>query len=217
MTMTTTSEKLLRLAEEHEEKAKALRIAAAELNGHQATRAHETLPAKLEQAITLREKQQPRPRPRRAGQSERQKWLIAAFADGQPHTTADLTQTLGLTIPNDRKTLVRDLEAIGATSTSTIAKGRSGRRLLWQLKPIQGTGVLVPAKRRPAKAPKETTGQRTGTRQRTAKILDQLARAAHPVSTADFPNPRVISVLLNTGYIAKRDNGYVRTDKPFTI
>jgi hypothetical protein len=217
----TYRDKLLQLAADYDrqaeeaaaplrQKAEALRFAAQALNGHLMAKAEAHIDTKLEAAIALRGETHEETRPRAVQQTERQKWLTAAFADGQPHTTADLAQILGLTIPNDRKTLVRDLDAIGATCTSTTSKGRRGRRLLWQLKPTHGTGVLVPAKRRRVKP-------RMAARQRTAKLLDQIARASGPIPTSAFPRPQAISVLLNSGYIAKQAEGYVRTDKPFVV
>jgi len=52
--MTTTTERLLQLADEYQKKADGLRLAAAELNGHRIEKKHEHLPAQLVQAIKIR-------------------------------------------------------------------------------------------------------------------------------------------------------------------
>jgi anti-sigma factor RsiW len=69
--MTTTTDRLLQLAAEHEQKAQALRLAAHELNGHRTEKKRETLPTQLEAAITLRETQRPKKKPKTSAKRPR--------------------------------------------------------------------------------------------------------------------------------------------------
>lgn len=91
--MTTTTEKLLARAEEYQRKADALRLAAAELNGHLTERKVKQLPAVIERAVALddarsqmREKQRASWTPeRRAAQARRMRKI-------NPHRKKALTQ-----------------------------------------------------------------------------------------------------------------------------
>jgi hypothetical protein len=58
---TTTIEKMLARAQEYEEKSRALRVAAAEMNGHAQVVKQATMPTTLARAVKLRRKQRPEP------------------------------------------------------------------------------------------------------------------------------------------------------------
>jgi hypothetical protein len=145
--MTTTTQKLLQLAEMHEAKAKALRMAAAELNGHLTARAEQELPARLSKARKLRDAQRPEP-----------------------------------------DAIVSAARTISATPTT--------RERFRKTPPLQ--------KRKWS---------------REAHRARRLA-SARIIASLDTETPRAIkvpSILIAHGYIAKKGNGYVRTNKPFTV
>src|SRR5262245_7114179 len=54
-------------------------------------------------------------------------------------------------------------------------------------------------------------------RQRTAQILAKLSKQEDPVPLSFFDEGRGVSVLVQHGYVKKTPNGFIRTEKEFTV
>jgi arginine repressor len=205
--MPTTNEKLLELAAQYEEKARALRLAAAELNGHLTTKAKGKFDAKLQAAIELRGE-----RGKRGTSSEKHAEMEARYetlrailnresVDSHGHKTGDIEHALseeGIRI--GRKTIYHALRAVGAVKTGSTQKAR------WVLASNNHPPRAAKSK------PKRTIREQ---RQATAKLLKRIARAKTPTPSGMI-GP-VTGALVRRGYLQKTDDGYTRTDKPYLV
>jgi hypothetical protein len=195
--MTTTSEKLLELAAHYEEKAKALRLAAAELNGHLTTKAKATIGPKLEAAIGLRGRRPPEMMAARRA-------IVRELVASGVSKTLDLQAALAKRSMNvNQATIITDLAAVGAMKTG------SGRDTHWTLGEPAGKHAT---KRKPAKTGVWAVRIKNN-REESAKLLARIASAGKPVTKV---GPR-IGALVRRGYVEKTPDGYIRTDKAFTI
>lgn len=206
--MTTTSEKLLELAARYDEKAKALRLAAAELNGHLTTQAKGQIGSKLEAAIALRAASKARPRTK-DGIDHRRAALRALLASGVTKTKAlgAALQEQGIGV--NRATIVSDLTAIGATQIGSTQQAR------WALPDETSSQPERPRSRSRSKSAKHLY-KRTlrKQRQRTARLLAKIAEKGPVPFTAVGP---AIGILVRRGYVEKIAEGYIRTKKEFTV
>lgn len=227
----TYREKLLKLADDWErraeeaahpfyEKAKALRFAAEQLNGHLTAKKQADFDETLDQAIALRKSAEPpnrvyRPTESTRGVSVSKKQEMAArqaqlaewLKPGVPYKVKEVRafyQAQRLQLSN--RTILTDLRAIGA-----VMHG-STNNAVWTVEEAQR------GERKAKKAKRAFTKKaEAGTRARTAKGLDKLAAHEGPMDPKAvyklLPN---LGILAAHGYLAKQGEGYVRTDKVFT-
>jgi hypothetical protein len=212
--MTTMLDKLVARALEYEERARYLRLAAAEMNGHALNGKREAAVGTLDAAIALRKAQRStnghhEPGPRGvATTKDREATIRALLADG-PQTTNDIRA---------------QLTAAGQEcSTSWILKLLNGMKGVRQ----QGSGnqsrwALGKVKAAKPKRMMTRAVIRQG-RERTAKILAKYDEA-NPKDPAEVAKALGLTVpqsglapLVHQGYLKKRKGGYIRTRKPYVV
>ena len=211
--MTTTSKRLLELAEAYQQKADALRLAAAELNGHETGKARGTIDAKLQAAMTLRQVHQNGSGPHRRPQQmqERRAAMGALLAKGLDTSQALRAALAEQGFPVDNATIVSDLHAVGATKIGHTQKAR------WALPDETASQPDTPPRRAKRKktVKQSSSDVKKAQRRRTAQVLKRVERAEAPVSPAVIG--RSAGALLRRGYLAKTAEGYTRTNKEFVV
>ena len=200
--MTTTHDRLLQLAAQYDEKAKALRIAAAELNGHAETSAQAQFPDRLRQAIRLRT---PSPVSQKATKTPRRspaEWEAAILqiltdAHGDPVTGIDIGRRLS---PNQRSgNFFGHLNA--AEKKRLIVRVNNSKPAAY---------TLAGAGKKSGSYGKKVVAQR----ERSAKFLAQFDTETPRAS----PGHRMIGGLVRRGYLVGDGKGqYLRTAKPFNV
>lgn len=219
--MTTMTEKLLAKAEQYEQKAQALRFAAAEMNGDATATKQKTVVGTLEAAIALRKAQSnghqsaPPAAPGRQGK----KLTQATLAERQATIRACLAGADG---PQTTRAIQQALEKAGQDcSTSWVLK------LLHDMTDVHKVGSGIKAAWAPGKKQRASPGSRLPEKQAaralTAKVLDHYDRET-PTSPSDVAKALGMTVpktgfapLVYQGYLKKRKGGYVRTAKPYVV
>lgn len=182
--------RLLAMAEEHERKGAALRLAAEELHGMKVASKRNGFDRTLAGAIEMRaaQKGEPEPKLTKAGllniaerQAEREK-LITAFLTEHPgpQRNADITKLLA----EHGHSLTRDgVRRVLTRMPTAIAHGR-GYHARWQLTPPK----VEPHRPRARKERKDLSyGERkAASREKAAKLAIILKEAGGPLSTADL-------------------------------
>lgn len=204
--MTTTHDRLLQLAAQYDEKAKALRIAAAELNGHAETSAQAQFPDRLRQAIRLRT---PSPVSQKATKTPRRssaEWETAILqiltdAHGDPVTGIDIGRRLS---PNQRSgNFFGHINAL--VKKKLIVQVNDGKPAVYAL--AQGAG------RKRGGYAKSVLARR----EKTAKLLAHFdTDIEHGVPPG--VSPQSVGVLVQHGLLKKVAEGqYLRTGKVFKV
>lgn len=212
--MTTIAEKLLERAASYEQKAAALRLAAAEMNGDLTDRKQAGAAAMLTAAMQLRAQQQTSVR--RATKAPRKpkvsfKGRVERTAARPALLRAILTKAAGplssgeiqryLAAQGDTVTTSRVGQVLHAMGARAVGKGHQSK---WVLRD------------RPA------AQKRKGT-QTKAMTQARRARSAEILATLDTSEPRPLAVdavrsaggLIRRGYLRKKGDGWVRSAKEF--
>jgi hypothetical protein len=213
--MTMTS-KLIERAEFYEQKAQALRLAAAELNGDLTEKATKDLPTRLAKAIQLRGVQQP-PRP---DAKERQQLLRDWAAQDTPTNGFRMSELVGrfreIGVTATVYTTRRDLTALG-----WLCHGKTNLTRWFPPAP-KGTSTTKPAKKSRSY---RKTSEKASARGLTTAILHVIEEKGEPVSKDTImdalhlePNivAPVIGSLKRYGYVKEKNELFSRTKKVFT-
>jgi hypothetical protein len=211
--MTTMTDKLLARAAEYQAKADALRLAAAEMNGHALNGKQKTAVSTLDAAIALRKGQ------REAGKAPRAPITQATMADRQATIRAFLEAADG---PQTTHALRQELEARGQNcSTSWVLK------VLREMKDVHKVGRGVQTAWGLGKAKRASPGSRLAekraVRERIAQVLAEYDRETPklPILVAQKFGLTVqqsgFAPLVHQGYLKKRKDGYVRTAKTYVV
>ena len=219
--MTTMTDKLLAKAADYEQKAQALRFAAAEMNGDAVATKQKTAVGTLEAAIALRRAQSNghqnghQAAPGRQGKARTQ----ATMADRQATVRAFLQAAEG---PQTTHAIAEQLERAGQDcSTSWVLK------VLNDMKDVQKVGrgassAWALGKKRRA-APGSRLADKQAARALTAKVLDAYDRET-PKVPSDVAKALGLTVpqtgfapLVHQKYLKKRKGGYVRTAKAYVV
>jgi len=203
----TTTTSLLKKAAELEDDARALRRAAALLNGHLSAKAAADLPARLAKATAIRG----------ARKFGTMRELAAA-------RLAALNELLDADKTYRMRDLIAELAERGVVTTgSTVSQDI--RRLGWRSSGRHAGATWAHANGGDA-SPKRGRRKRAGRakpdvakqRRATAKLLKRIERRGEPVTASFFKHDKTSpAVLVRHGYLARTADGFTRTDKVFEV
>jgi hypothetical protein len=188
--MTTTSERLLQIAEQYDQKAAALRLAAQELHGERTLTATHKLGQRLNAAMATRAATRNghnnNSAEARATKKERRAIVHELLSDGAVHTVADVTTRLAERhqIHQGRNIIWNDMRDLGAKPDPNV---KYGYRLTTSSNGNNGTG---------AKKGRDTHGEQTEGRRKV--LLALLRKGPQQIKTLQL-------ALNDAGYMIQRD------------
>lgn len=213
--MAKDAQKLLQMAAEYEEKARAFRVAAAALNGHATQQAQASIEDKLRSASRQRgEKVSGFASMSRNELKTAREEAIRVFMGSSKegfHMKEITAHLQGLGFPEqDGNTIRNSLFAIGAKNN-----GKPMHDSRWFVSHTNHATPKGIKKKKQSKSYWDPDVQRKR-RQQTKALLDKAEKADGPVPASMFGG-RGVGVLVANGYLKKQGDGFVRTDKEFSV
>jgi hypothetical protein len=202
--MTTTTDKLLALAEGYEEKARSLRLAVEELTGHQTEKAQGRINGVLQAAVALRQSQRTG-----AGMPAEKPAAYHSLEAMQALVRAVLREARG---PLSRREVERALAARGVSRS-----GSHVLKLLADMPDVDRQGTRHQARYALARGKTRSTGRvarRSAGREKARVIVGLVQDAGHPLTITELvPLARAQGITNLTGIYNYVRAGYLKRVK----